>query len=310
MDIDLVYLWVDGSDPIWLAKRNQYIGKPTEGLDTNCVGRYANNDELKYSLRSIEMYAPWIRRIFIVTDGQVPAWLDTDNPKIHIVDHKEIMPAEILPCFNSVVIEHHLHNIPDLSEYFIYANDDMLLAKSTTPETFFGVDGLPILRISWRAFKKLSIWFKTHIKHKQLTYYKQTIHNAALLIEQKYGIYYSSRLHHNMTSYLKSNYQHTRELFNDAISPTLINRVRMPNDIQRNLYSYVLLAEHKAHKQYSNDNISFCIQIHDHRLYERFKKYKPTFLCINDTQYANDDDRRLAREFLEQQFPKKSAFEK
>mgnify|MGYP003289841632 FL=1 len=67
-DIDLVYLWVDGNDPIWRAKRNAFIGETENSSSTNCEGRYANNDELKYSLRSVELYAPWIRKIFIITD--------------------------------------------------------------------------------------------------------------------------------------------------------------------------------------------------------------------------------------------------
>ena len=82
MDIDLVYLWVNGNDPQWQAKRNALIGKTEEKSSANCEGRYANNDELKYSLRSIELYAPWIRKIFIVTDNQIPEWLDTSNPKV------------------------------------------------------------------------------------------------------------------------------------------------------------------------------------------------------------------------------------
>ena len=100
MDIDLVYLWVNGNDPKWIAKRDACIGKPTDKQE-NCAGRYADSGELKYSLRSVEKYAPWIRKIFIVTDDQVPEWLDTSNPKVHVVDHKEIMPEESLPCFNS-----------------------------------------------------------------------------------------------------------------------------------------------------------------------------------------------------------------
>lgn len=95
MDIDLVYLWVNGNDPKWQAKRDACIGRPTERQE-NCKGRYADSGELKYSLRSIEMYAPWIRKIFIVTDDQEPEWLNTENPKIQVVDHKEIMPAESL----------------------------------------------------------------------------------------------------------------------------------------------------------------------------------------------------------------------
>ena len=108
-DIDIVYLWVDGNDPKWQAKRNRFIGNIVENSSVNCKGRYSNNDELKYSLRSIELYIPWIRNIFIVTDNQIPEWLDTSNPKIRIIDHKEIMPPESLPCFNSCLIEHFIY---------------------------------------------------------------------------------------------------------------------------------------------------------------------------------------------------------
>ena len=126
MDVDLVYLWVNGNDPEWQAKRNACIGTAETQRGVNCKGRYADNDELKYSLRSVAQYAPWIHKIYIVTDNQVPLWLDTSNPKVRIVDHKEIMPEICLPCFNSAVIEHFLYNIPGLSEHFLYANDDML----------------------------------------------------------------------------------------------------------------------------------------------------------------------------------------
>ena len=116
--IDLVYLWVDGNDPKWLKKRSLLFKEIGRNISTNFNGRYANNDELKFSLRSVERYAPWIRKIFIVTDDQTPEWLDIKNPKIKIIDHKEILPDESLPCFNASVIEHFLHKIPNLSEYF------------------------------------------------------------------------------------------------------------------------------------------------------------------------------------------------
>lgn len=310
IDIDLVYLWVDGNDPVWAAKRDSYIGKPVDGSGKNCAGRYKDNNELMYSLRSVEKNAPWIHHIYIVTDGQTPKWLYTGNPRISIVDHKEIMPESILPCYNSVVIEHHLHNIPGLSEHFIYANDDMFITREVTPYYFFTKEGQPVVRFNRRMFKRLSIWIKTRLKGKQLTNYKQTIHNAAMLVEGKYGKYYNSRNHHNMDAYLKSNYQHAREVFKDAIDATTTNRVRADNDIQRNLYSYVLLAEKKARLQYVGDKTSFCLQIHNQKMYERFKKYNPTFLCMNDTEYATDADRSRAQELLESLFPVKSEFEK
>ena len=157
-DIDLVYLWVDGSDPIWRAKRNAFIGETENSSSVNCEGRYANNDELKYSMRSIEMYAPWIRKIFIVTDEQTPIWIDTSNPKVKIVDLKDILPAECLPCFNSSLIEKFYHRIPDLSEKFLYANDDMFINKNVTPNDFFTSEGLPIIRLTRKPFRRLR-WF-------------------------------------------------------------------------------------------------------------------------------------------------------
>lgn len=102
MEIDLVYLWVDGNDPVWLAKKNAYLPVDRQ-VDPEAAGecRFVENDELRYSLRSAERYAPWIRRIYILTDDQTPAWLDTSNPRVRVVSHREIMPAEILPVFNS-----------------------------------------------------------------------------------------------------------------------------------------------------------------------------------------------------------------
>ena len=85
-NIDLVYLWVDGNDPKWQAKRNAFLERKVENSLSSFNGRYVNNDELKYSLRSVERYAPWIRKIFIVTDNQKPKWLDISNPKIQIVN--------------------------------------------------------------------------------------------------------------------------------------------------------------------------------------------------------------------------------
>ena len=98
MDIDLVYLWVDGSDPEWLARRCAFTGQKFDNTEANCKGRYADNDELKYNLRAVEMYAPWIRHVFIVTDGQTPAWLDTSNPKVTVVNQTCPSPG-LVPGF-------------------------------------------------------------------------------------------------------------------------------------------------------------------------------------------------------------------
>lgn len=310
MDIDLVYLWVNGNDPQWQAKRNALIGKTEEKSSANCEGRYANNDELKYSLRSIELYAPWIRKIFIVTDNQIPEWLDTSNPKVKIIDHKDIMPPQALPCFNSNVIEHFIYRIPELSEHYLYANDDMFLNKPTTPSTFFTSEGYPIIRFNRRPFRKLTLLFKEKVLKKQLSQYVQAIRNSANLVDKKYGIYYGGKTHHNIDSYRKSDCEYTRKVFNTEIESTISNHVRKSNDIQRNIYSYVPLAEKRAQLHYVTRKTSFRFHIQNESHYEKLGKTNPLFFCMNDSEHAKDSDRKRASAFLVKHFPNKSQFEK
>lgn len=308
-DIDLVYLWVNGNDPEWQAKRNAVIGKTVEHSAVNCDGRYADHDELRYSLRSVEKYAPWIRKIFIVTDNQIPSWLDTSNPKIQIVDHREIMPEVCLPCFNSNVIEHFLCEIPGLSEHFIYANDDMYINRPVSPSTFFTPDGLPVIRQSRRPFRKLMLMLKEKVLHKPISNYNRTIHQTTELVEKRFGHYFSGKAHHNMDSYLKSGCRLVRDLFKEEIEATFPNHVRKPNDIQRSIYHSVALAEHQGHLRYVTQRESLRIHIQNKRHYEKLRKYNPIFFCMNDSEYAHDDDREYAKSFLAQRFPDKSMFE-
>lgn len=306
----MVYLWVDGNDPQWLAKHNACIGKTEDKSAVNCKGRYSDNDELKYSLRSVEMYAPWIRKIFIVTDNQVPKWLDTSNPKIRIVDHKEILPEVSLPCFNSRLIEHFLYKIPGLSEHFLYANDDMFINRPVTPATFFAADGLPIIRFNRRPFRKFTLWFKEKVQGKALSNYVQAIRNSAELVEKRYGIYYGGKTHHNIDAYLKSDYRHVGEVFKNEIGAMLTHHVRSADDVQRNIYSYVALAEKRAHLHYVTRRTSFRLHIQNESHYAKLERYNPILFCMNDSQYARDEDREMEKAYLDKRFPEKSQFEK
>ena len=105
--------------------------------------RFADNDELRYSLRSLQQNAPWVRHVYLVTNGQVPSWLDLDNPRITLVTHGEIFPNKShLPTFSSVAIESHLHRIPGLSEHFLYFNDDVFLGQPVSLEDFISPEGV------------------------------------------------------------------------------------------------------------------------------------------------------------------------
>lgn len=311
MDIDLVYMWVDGNDPVWQAKRNAFIGQTDESSPVNCKGRYANNDELKYSLRSVEMYAPWIRKIFIVTDNQTPEWLDTSNPKIRIVDHTEIMPAESIPCFNSSLIEHFLYRIPGLSEYFLFANDDTYINKEVTAENFFSATGLPLIRLTRKPFRKLRWYWRENICRKPLMNYSKMIDRSSRMVEKKYGIYYTGMPHHNIDAYLKSDYQRiVEEDFRNEFMANNKNHMRNDDDVHRSIISYIALAEKRGVLRYVTQKESMHVLIHKNRHYDRLDRYQPMLFCMNDSQSARDKDRMTMKDYLEKRFPNKSSFEK
>ena len=139
--IDFVIIWVDGNDPKWRAVKNQYDPNPEAGEDDQEV-RYRDWDNLQYWFRAVEKYTPWVRKIHFVTWGHLPSWLNVNHPKLHIVNHKDYIPEEYLPTFNSHTIEMNLHRIKGLSEQFVYFNDDMFINKPMKPRDFF-VHGKP-----------------------------------------------------------------------------------------------------------------------------------------------------------------------
>jgi hypothetical protein len=166
--IDLVYTWVDGSDDEWLKIRKSF--EPTQSnltREASSEQRWRDLDELKYSVESALQFAPWIRKIFIISDHQRPYWFDENNPgKVVFVDHPQLYGEyeEHLPVFNSHSIETHLFRIPDLSEHFIYANDDTFFGNYTKPEDFFTYDGKFKVFLMEEYDMETERTFQTHVK--------------------------------------------------------------------------------------------------------------------------------------------------
>jgi len=145
--LDIVYTWVDGQDKHWSAKKNKYAklsGKLSKNASSKT--RFLDNDELLYSLRSVEDYMPWVNHIYIVTDKQTPHWLKISD-KLTIVDHTDIIPNELLPTYNSNVIEWFIGEIKGLSENFVYFCDDFLVSNKVLPSDYFDDSNQPIYRI-------------------------------------------------------------------------------------------------------------------------------------------------------------------
>ena len=143
--IDAVYTWVDGSDPQWLKRKSMALGTPDGPLHAVAANssRYHNRDELRYSMRSLHSFAPWLRRIFLITDSQLPSWLDPSHPMITLVSHAELF-ADLggRSSYNSHAIESRLHRIDGLSEHFLYLNDDVFLGRPLLPDHFFHANGI------------------------------------------------------------------------------------------------------------------------------------------------------------------------
>lgn len=138
--IDFVITWVDGNDRQWQEKKHRYASERECDVSDN---RYRDWGFLLYWFRGVAKYAPWVRKIHFVSDAQIPEWLDINNPKIHIVDHRSYIPSDCLPLFNSGAIEIGMNNISGLAENFVYFNDDVLLTSPVGKEYFFK-DDLPV----------------------------------------------------------------------------------------------------------------------------------------------------------------------
>lgn len=141
LKIDFVVTWLNSDDPAWQKEYMKYKSEYTKTAYTS-MARYRNWDLFRYWFRSVEKYAPWVNKVFLVTNGQFPDWINEDHPKLVLIKHSDYIPAEYLPTFNSHTIELNMNKIPGLSEHFVYFNDDSYLNAPVTPDYYFR-EGLP-----------------------------------------------------------------------------------------------------------------------------------------------------------------------
>ncbi|KAI4454769.1 stealth protein cr1 conserved region 1 [Holotrichia oblita] len=140
--IDVVYTWVNGSDSLFQKLlKNHTSPLWNSSCNDKSQARYFDRHELKFSLRSLEKYAPWIRNVYIITNGQIPYWLNLDYERVILVTHEEIFSnLSDLPTFSSPAIETHIHKIPGLSKKFLYFNDDIYLGAPVYLSDFYSED--------------------------------------------------------------------------------------------------------------------------------------------------------------------------
>lgn len=137
--IDFVVTWLDSTDEEWQRQYAYYKELYTGHKE---AARFRNMDIFRYWFRAVEQYAPWVNKVFLVTNGTFPKWINEGYPKLVLVKHSDFIPSEFLPTFNSHTIEAYIHRIEGLSEQFVYFNDDSFLNAPVTPEFYFR-NGLP-----------------------------------------------------------------------------------------------------------------------------------------------------------------------
>lgn len=335
--IDFVITWVDGSDPIWRKEKEKYqIAELGDAKES----RYRDWGTLRYWFRGVEKFAPWVNKIFFVTCGHLPEWLNKDNPKLRIVKHSDYIPKEYLPTFSSRPIDMNFHRIEDLSEHFVYFNDDMFLMQPTQPSVFFK-KGLPcdsaiidIPRISTKDRDGKtrtgdSIYLADVIGAAVVNNYfnkKRSIRkNFFKWYNFKYGTWMfktlmlapwkqfpSFRLTHVPYSYLKSTYCEVWEKEPDLLSSVSSHRFRKNNDVNHWIFTYWQFAKGTfSPRKYAAAKYCYIKNEGNDLLYQDIKKQSYKMMCLNDEFTADnfeEESQKLINAF-ECILPDKSSFE-
>lgn len=306
--IDLVYTWVDGGDPEWrrrmLAARDGGVELHPESTD---AARFENREELRYSLRSAELYAPWFNHIYLVTDHQTPDWLDTTAPGLTVVDHTEIFedPAK-LPVFNSNAIISQLHRIPGLSEHYIYVNDDVFFGRPCTPAQFFTSGGVAKVFASrnLRPYDEPSSDVEPHFN---------ITTNIRAMIERDFGCAIANAIKHTPHAQIRSVHEEMAQRYAAEYARTSGAKFRHHDDFAADqLFHYYAQLTGRAVPgsiQYQYVNVRDIAQ--RDRLENLLRLRDRDVFCLNDAPViAEPMPGHQVIDFLECYFPYPSRFER
>lgn len=322
--IDFVILWVDPTDEKWIKEKNKYLN--VEGDKSN--KRFRDFDNLKYLFRGIERFAPFVNKIFFVTYGHLPKWLNKNNDRLVIVNHKDYIDEKYLPTFNSNVIELNLGNIDKLSEQFVLLNDDIFILNNLKEEDFFKSGKPNDFYIEYRKKHPSNrgvIMHKNYfnILNKYFSKEEFVKNNKEKIINKEYGIknlynlknkknesfldLYSAHLNQNL---LKSTFNTLWNYEYDLLDKASQNRFRANSDIGQMLCRYynLLLGNFNPSKPLGK---YFEISNNNKKIINAIKLQKYKLICINDANEGIDFEKckNEINNALESVFNKKSSFE-
>ena len=332
--IDFVVPWVDNNDPAWIESYNHYrLDKPI--LDKF---RFRDWGLFRYWFRSVEKYAPWANKIFLITNGKFPDWINPNCEKLVLVKHTDYIPEKYLPTFNSKTIELNLGRLKDLSEHFVYFNDDTFINSPITPQYYFR-EGLPCdfnfetpfrnpmysienrygidldlfcdIAVLNRHFNRKDVvrqawkkWYGRHLWGKPLLF------SLSLLGRSKFENF---ALFHHEHPMLKSIFQEIWEE-EEAILDESCSRFRNDASINQYIIRYWQFASNRF---YPVKKKGLCYNYYNHEitddLIKNLKEEQCPSICINDSPYSCKEDIDYAINHIqmafEEKFPNKSMFE-
>ena len=338
--IDLVVTWVDGNDPSWLAEKRKYDSSSNvAGDSSNSSQRYRDWELMRYWFRGVEKYMPFVNKIFFITWGHIPEWLDTENKRLVIVNHKDYIPEKYLPTYNSNVIELNLHRIPELSENFILFNDDVFAIAPAREEMFFKNDKPCDMLLSEVVFNydsnsvfRHSVFNNLGIINKYFGSHRRELKNLSKWINPVYGLknnltnlnklpfkrILGFKDQHLSIAHKKSVFQKLWDLEFDNLDRSCQNRFRSPFDFTQWLMRYwnFLTGNFEPINLYKlGEYCSFDYDKSPDTICDKIRAQKKPILVINDTLSSSENQefeiaKKRITEAFESILPDKCSFEK
>lgn len=328
--IDFVIPWVDNTDKEWQKQKQIYSSNTID--ESNSDIRYRDWGLLKYWFRAVEKNAPWVNKIYFITCGQKPDWLDENNSKLKLINHKDFIPSELLPTFNVNVIENNLFRIKDLEEHFVYFNDDQYVINKTKPTDFFK-DGKPCDSFCFNAvsskgsnniiehiilndgeiiekyFNKKEVIKNNFFKIFNLKYKFSDNIKSLLLLSWKH--FTGIQNQHIPCPYLKSKMKELWDLEYNALYEGSSSKFRTKNDINIWLFRYWNLYSGNFYPKTTRRHKFYEITNDIGSLNKIISSKKYQLICINDSNVKNFD--KVKQDLIDKfdkKFPNKSSFEK
>ena len=333
--IDFVVTWLDSNDPEW-QKQYEYYKHSSKG--DNSKARFRSMSIFKYWFRAVEENAPWVNKVYLVTNGTFPGWINPNNPKLVLVKHEDYMPKELLPTFSSCAIELNLHKIKGLSEHFVYFNDDVFINSPISPSYYFK-KGLPCdcnketcfnvpiftkkERFSiymsmlsnigiinahfnrWETVRQSPLkWFGLHLGIKGIIM-------SCILMKQRLFVGFSN--FHIEQAFLKSSFEEVWDKEPDYLYNSC---TRFREEVIANpfIFRYWQFAKNMFYPQKRRYGVFHltgrdCID----KIEKAINNTSIASICLNDTSFCSDDDfdfvNKHIEKILNQKYPNKSSFE-